>query len=121
MFQWSAEVVTSHLIRVGELELPAVARPTDEGLAGLVRQELQKKLPQLDGTAACGAQGGDGRVLGSMESGMVLVDTNMWLLRGGGSTTVATSCLEQLCVIGGKGRGFLTGIYIYTVYIHIHE
>ena len=64
MWQWPVGGVTSHLIRVGELELPAVARPTDEGLAGLVRQELQEKLPQLDGTAACGAQGGDGRGLG---------------------------------------------------------
>jgi len=56
-------VATSHLIGVGELELPAVARPADEGLAGLVRQELQEKLPQLDGAAACGVQEGDGGVL----------------------------------------------------------
>lgn len=43
----------SHLIWVGELELPAVSRPADEGLAGLVGQELQEKLPQLYGSAAC--------------------------------------------------------------------
>ena len=37
-----------HLVRIRHLELPAVARPADEGLAGLVRQELQQELPQLD-------------------------------------------------------------------------
>lgn len=44
--------ITPHLIRVGKLELPAVSSPADEGLAGFVRQELQQKLPELDGSAA---------------------------------------------------------------------
>ena len=38
----------SHLIRVGELELPAVAGPRYELLARLVGQQLQQELPQLD-------------------------------------------------------------------------
>ena len=41
-----------HLVRVRHLELPAVSGPADEGLAGLVRQELQQELPQLDGPRA---------------------------------------------------------------------
>ena len=41
-----------HLVRVGHLELPAVASPADERLTGLVRQELQQELPQLDGPRA---------------------------------------------------------------------
>ena len=58
---------------------------------------------------------------------MLLVDTDMWLLRGGGSTTVATSWLEPLCVIGVKGvriphwnMNIYIYIYICTVNIHIH-
>lgn len=47
-------VTASHLIWVRELKLPAVACPADEGLAGLVGQQLQEKLPQLDGATACG-------------------------------------------------------------------
>lgn len=39
----------THLIRIGELELPAVARPRDEPLAALVSQQLKQELPQLDG------------------------------------------------------------------------
>ena len=42
----------SHLIRVGELELPAVAGPGDELLAALVGEKLQQELPQLDGARA---------------------------------------------------------------------
>lgn len=45
--------MTSHLIRVRELEFPAVACPADEGLARLVGQELQEELPQLDWATAC--------------------------------------------------------------------
>lgn len=41
-----------HLVRVGELELPAVARPRDEALARLVREQLEQELPQLDGARA---------------------------------------------------------------------
>ena len=41
-----------NLIRVHHLELPSVPRPADEALAGLVRQQLQQELPQLDGTRA---------------------------------------------------------------------
>ena len=37
-----------HLIRIRELELPAVAGPGDELLARLVGQQLQQELPQLD-------------------------------------------------------------------------
>lgn len=55
--QATSGVTTSHLIWVGELELPAVACPADEGLARLVGQQLQEKLPQLDGAAACGTDG----------------------------------------------------------------
>lgn len=43
----------SYLIRVGELELPAISRPGDEALTGLVCQQLQQELPQLDGARAC--------------------------------------------------------------------
>lgn len=53
-------VTTSHLIWVRKLELPAVACPADEGLARLVGQQLQKKLPQLDGAAACRTDGREG-------------------------------------------------------------
>lgn len=49
----TGRAMTSHLIRVRELEFPAVACPADEGLARLVSQELQKELPQLDRAAAC--------------------------------------------------------------------
>ena len=41
-----------HLVRVGQLELPAVAGPGDEVLAGFVGEELQQELPQLDGARA---------------------------------------------------------------------
>jgi hypothetical protein len=41
-----------HLVRVGQLELPAVARPRNEVLARFVRQQLQQELPQLDGPRA---------------------------------------------------------------------
>ena len=37
-----------HLIRIRELELPAVAGPRYELLARLVGQQLQQELPQLD-------------------------------------------------------------------------
>lgn len=50
-------VTASHLIWVRKLELPAIACPADEGLARLVGQQLQKKLPQLDGAAACRTDG----------------------------------------------------------------
>ena len=43
----------SDLVRVAEPELPAVAGPRDDVLAGGVRQLLQQELPQLDRTAAC--------------------------------------------------------------------
>lgn len=56
----TGRVTTSHLIWVRELEFPAVACPADEGLARLVGQQLQKKLPQLDGAAACRAEGREG-------------------------------------------------------------
>ena len=46
----------SHLIRVGHFELPAVTGPGDEVLAGLVGEELQDELPELDG--AGGRDGG---------------------------------------------------------------
>jgi len=45
-----------HLVRVGHLELPAVAGPDDEVLARLVRQQLQQELPQLDGSRSCEAR-----------------------------------------------------------------
>ena len=37
-----------YLIRIRELELPGIPGPGDEGGAGLVREELQQELPQLD-------------------------------------------------------------------------
>ena len=46
----------SHLIRIHHLELPAVSSPTDDVEAGLVREELQQELPQLDGTWASEAR-----------------------------------------------------------------
>lgn len=49
---------SGNLVRVGELELPAVPCPRDEPLAGLVGQQLEEELPQLDGTAACNSRGG---------------------------------------------------------------
>ena len=51
-----------HLVRVGHLELPAVPGPGDEVLAGLVGEELQQELPQLDGARA--REGGAARGLG---------------------------------------------------------
>lgn len=42
----------SHLVWVGKFEFPAVARPADEGLAGLVGEQFQQELPQLDGSTA---------------------------------------------------------------------
>ena len=44
---------SGHLVGVGQLELPPVARPRDEVLARLVGQLLEQELPQLDRTAAC--------------------------------------------------------------------
>ena len=41
-----------HLVRVAQLELPAVAGPRDELLARLVRQQLKQELPELDRTRA---------------------------------------------------------------------
>ena len=37
-----------HLVRVGQLELPAVAGPGDEGVRLPVRQQLEQELPELD-------------------------------------------------------------------------
>lgn len=43
----------SYLIRVRHLELPIIlSSPEDAILIRLVREQLQQKLPQLDGTAA---------------------------------------------------------------------
>jgi hypothetical protein len=42
-----------HLIWVGKFKLPAVTGPADEMLTSSVGQQLQQKLPQLDGTRAC--------------------------------------------------------------------
>ncbi len=42
----------SHLIRVTKLELPVMARPVDDIMAGWVGQKLQQKLPQLDRSRA---------------------------------------------------------------------
>ena len=42
-----------HLVGVGELELPAVARPADEVLAGFVGEKFQEELPQLDRSTPC--------------------------------------------------------------------
>ena len=52
----------SNLIRVIHLELPAVPGPGDDAEAGLVGEELQQELPQLDGTRA--REAGTSRGLG---------------------------------------------------------
>lgn len=62
-------VAAPHLIWVGELEFPAVAGPADEGLARLVGQQLQEKLPQLDRAAACRTEEGEGE--GDEEKGFL--------------------------------------------------
>ena len=60
----------SNLIRVIHLELPAVPGPGDDAEAGLVGEELQQELPQLDGArpaegwAGVVAGGGGGEVGG---------------------------------------------------------
>ena len=41
---------SSHLIRIHHLELPTISCPGYEALAGLVSEQLQQELPQLDGT-----------------------------------------------------------------------
>ena len=41
-----------HLVGVDHLELPPVPGPGDEVLACFVRQQLEQKLPELDGTGA---------------------------------------------------------------------
>ena len=43
---------TRHLVRIGQLEFPAVAGPRNEALAVLVGEQLQKELPQLNWTRA---------------------------------------------------------------------
>ena len=52
----------SHLVRIRHLELPAVPRPGDEGLTGLVGEELQDELPELDGPG--GRDGGPAALSG---------------------------------------------------------
>ena len=42
----------SYLVRVRQLELPAVPRPVDVRLARLVRQEFEEELPELDRSTA---------------------------------------------------------------------
>ena len=62
LIQRERKLITAHLVRVCEFELPAVPGPGDELLAGLVREELQQELPQLDGAGALVARqqgGGD--------------------------------------------------------------
>lgn len=41
---------TGHLVRIRQLEFPAIAGPRDEALARFVRKEFQQKLPELNGT-----------------------------------------------------------------------
>ena len=41
-----------HLVRVAQLELPAVAGPGDEGVRLPVRQQLEQELPKLDRAGA---------------------------------------------------------------------
>lgn len=42
----------THLIGIGQLELPAIACPRDEALTRLVQQQLQQELPELYGSRA---------------------------------------------------------------------
>lgn len=42
----------THLVRIGEFELPAIPGPDNNGLATDVSQEFQQKLPQLYRAAA---------------------------------------------------------------------
>ena len=44
----------TYLIGVGQLELPAVARPAYARLTAAVGQELQEELPELNGATAWG-------------------------------------------------------------------
>lgn len=44
---------STYLIRIRQLELPAVTCPADEGLTGFVREQLKQKLPELDGSTTC--------------------------------------------------------------------
>ena len=62
LIQRGTKLINAHLVRVCEFELPAVPGPGDELLAGLVCEELQQELPQLDGAGALVARqqgGGD--------------------------------------------------------------
>lgn len=43
-----------YLVRVSKLELPSIPCPADKRLTGFVREQLQKELPQLDGSASWG-------------------------------------------------------------------
>lgn len=49
----------SYLVGVSQLEFPSVPSPADERLAGLVGEQFQEKLPQLDRSTAWG----EGRVI----------------------------------------------------------
>ena len=44
---------TGHLLGVNQLELPLAAGPGYAILAVTIRQQLEEKLPQLDGAGAC--------------------------------------------------------------------
>ena len=46
----------TYLVRIREFEFPTVSCPADKVLAGLVREQLEQELPQLDGAGAlvCG-------------------------------------------------------------------
>jgi len=62
-----------HLVRVGHLELPPVPGPDDEVLAGLVCEQFEEELPELNGTGAseAGTSGGLGKH-GSLHQGSAL-------------------------------------------------
>lgn len=61
----------SDLVRVDQLELPAVSSPADDRLARLLAQQLEQEVPELDGSAACQHGGlNDGLVRGGHERGV---------------------------------------------------
>ena len=71
--------LSAYLVRVAHLELPTVPGPGDEALAGLVRQQLQDELPQLDGTG-----GRDGRPAAGGVTARVVDPAGHRRLGGGG-------------------------------------
>ncbi len=52
-FVLSGAPPSGHLFGVDQLELPLAAGPSNAALAIAIRQKLEQKLPQLDGSRSC--------------------------------------------------------------------